>query len=341
MISIRCRLEDVSGYGQLATELLCDLSRYLALDATPLTFDYRHGIPEPLRKFQSVSNRSGDASPELYIHSLGSCHIHTWRRTAFFTMWESTRVPAPAIGAMNKCQVIIVPNAFNAATFSAQGIVVPIRIVPLGIDVEKYPAVELPNEGPFTIGTAAATFGVGSRKGLGVVVEAFGRAFRSGQNVRLRVRSIEKDPPVNSRDSRVEVSEGFINQAALNEWYSSLHVFASGSPGEGWGRMQHEAMATGRPAIGVNFGGVMEFFNTSNGYAVGYQLGKATGYYDKNGDWPILDVDSMADQMMRAYSDRGELSRKSQASRASALEFPISRMTQALIKVLHEFQFIS
>jgi len=126
--------------------------------------------------------------------------------TVYFTMWESMRLPQPAIEKLNRCAVVIVPCGWRASMFSAAGVETPIRIVLLGIPMDYYepgyppslgaypesagsdPPAGQVRERPFTFGTAARFESGGIRKGFGLVVKALQQAFGEAQDVRLRVK---------------------------------------------------------------------------------------------------------------------------------------------------------
>lgn len=268
---------------------------------------------------------------------------------AYMTMWETTRLtsrvrkfPVNAVAVMNDCRVIIVPNAWNASTFSACGVNAPIRVVPLGADLNQFPPSEnLTGNKVITFGTAAKLKHGGIRKGFRCVIAAFHRAFPTEPNVRLRIKCFSDDPVLDAGgDKRIDQIRQFLSADELAKWYASLNVFVSGSSSEGWGRHQHEAMCMGRPVIGVDFGGVSEFFNEENGYAVDWTLAPADGIYASMGHYAKPDIDSMAEQMRRAFKDRELLAHKSEVARSSARRFSMERSVTGLLRVMAEFKLI-
>lgn len=266
---------------------------------------------------------------------------------AYMTMWETTRLTGQRkfssnpITYMNSCRVVMVPNAWNASCFSANGINTAIRIVPLGIDIDFFAPVPNDLNGKLVFGTAGAIYGGGDRKGFSTVVRAFLEAFPNEKDVVLKIKCLPNDPaPDTSMDKRIELTKRYLSSTQLKDWYASLNVYASGSAAEGWGLHQHESMAMGRPVIGVNFGGVTEFFNEENGYACDWVFAAADGFYKTMGHFAKPLVRSMAEHMRKAYEDRYSIERKSALALASARRFSIPNSVNKIISVLNEFKII-
>ena len=74
------------------------------------------------------------------------------RRLVGYTMFESTRMPAQRVALINRCaEVCLVPCAWCAVTFQAQGVRVPLRVVRWGIDPQDYYFLDRSDhDGPYT-----------------------------------------------------------------------------------------------------------------------------------------------------------------------------------------------
>jgi glycosyltransferase involved in cell wall biosynthesis len=307
--------------------------------------------PEIERVLSRCRNHAQTWELLLYTLVVAGTDLAPGKPTVYFTMWESTRLPQPAIEKLNRCAVVIVPCSWCASMFSAAGVETPIRIVPLGVPMDCYepgyppslrpfPERSTHDNRPFTFGTAARFEGGGIRKGFGLVVKAFQQAFGEARDVRLRVKAFSDCPVRLVEDTRIEVVKAHWTRAALAAWYQSLDVFVSGSGSEGWGLHQQEAMACGRPVVGVHFSGVTEFFNPVNGYAVDYQLAPGQGVYNGLGVYALPEIESMAAQMRLAYENRELLGMKSVLARQSARAFTMENSARRLLAVLREFKFL-
>lgn len=348
-IRMTAHIDAHSGYGTYSTAVASELLRrgIRPLIYSPGTQDAPF-LPAKVRA--CLTKPHPPTAPQLTIFPLvvqPAQMSPPSKFVAYMTMWETTRLtsrvrkfPVNAVAVMNACRVIIVPNAWNASTFSACGVDSPIRIVPLGADMSQFPAVENECDSRvLTFGTAAKLKHGGIRKGFRAVIGAFQRAFPNEPNVRLRVKCFPDDPALEvGGDKRIDQIRKFLSPQELAEWYASINVFASGSSSEGWGRHQHEAMCMGRPVIGVNFGGVSEFFNGENGYAVDWTLTPADGIYASMGHYARPNVDSMAAQMLSAFRDRPALKIKSAMAQSAARRFTMERSVDGLLRVMSEFK---
>lgn len=353
LIPVTAHVDSSSGYGTFSTQVIAELQRrnYQVEVRSPAWNE--NGAPLPKSVKSALTQKPLSHNWELVIYPCvlqpaGFCMGQ--QRVAYLTMWESTRLTNSiepslnhAVSTMNKCDVILTPNAWNATIFSACGVDTPIRIVPLGTDISRFPFTpNLVHRSPIVFGTAARVFMGGVRKGFDRVVLAFKRAFPNETDVRLRVKCFPDDPPIDTGgDKRIDVIRNFLQIEELNAWYASLNVFVSGSASEGWGRHQQESMCCGRPVIGINFGGVCEFFNEENGYACPWTLEPGEGIYKTMGHYAKPTVDGLAKCMRLAHSNRDVLAKKSQLASVSARRFTITHSVDCMIDVLREFNFIA
>lgn len=350
VIPIIAHLDASSGYGIFAAQTAMELLKLgYEIELFPPSYNEIHGkLPADITsRIKKYSN------PHPWGLIIFPCVIQPGnlvldnKEYCYWGMWESSKLASKiepkytkAVERFNKCKVVVAPNSWNASTFNSCGVERPIRICPMGFDPDAFPLCANDAKGVLTFGTAAKTASGGIRKGFSLVVEAFRKAFPTEKDVVLKVKSFQEDPPVETYgDTRIEVMQKYITQAELVDWYRSLNVFASGSAAEGWGRHQHESMCMGRPVIGIDFGGVSEFFSWENGYSVDYTLVPAEGIYATMGVYAKPSIDSMAAQMRRAYGDRKELLEKSVLAAKSARRFTIEHSVQTLLKILKELKF--
>ena len=141
-------------------------------------------------------------------------------------------------------------------------------------------------------------------------------------------------------DPRIDQIRRRVSITSLADWYRSLNLFVSGCAAEGWGRHQHEAMCMGRPVIGINFGGVCEFFNEENGYACDWRLSPGEGIYRTMGHYAKPTVEGLAAKMREAFEDRASIIRKSKLASVSAHRFTIQRSADCVAQVLREFKML-
>jgi glycosyltransferase involved in cell wall biosynthesis len=289
-------------------------------------------------------------------------------RTVAFTMWDTDTLPADGVKQLNRCGLVIVPSRWGANCFWANGVTVPIAVVPLGYDPKVFQRTEdrgqrsevrrQKAEGrrqkagslssdlcPLTsdlctFGTAGALDEGGLRKNVQRVIDLFRRAFPSEPDARLRVKITPNSPRVDTRgDSRVEVIDRHLAPAELADWYRSLSAYVNASAGEGFGLHLLEAMACGVPLISSTFGGVGAFFDPRVGYEVGYRrVGAWNSVY--RGTWSDPDDGDLIDRMHRVYDAPEEAQRFGVAAAKRALQFRWEDTIRKLVIVLIQNRFI-
>lgn len=241
---------------------------------------------------------------EMVIHC-PTFHPGDKKRVVYNTMWETTRIHKQCVLNLNQADLVIVPSTFNLCTFNAQGVQRPMAKVPMGVDTDLFRYTPPMAKDVYMFGAAGRTAAGGCRKGLQDVIDAWRKAFpKKIKDVRLHVKCYPDDPDLDFDDDRVLVSREFWTRRQLAQWYEKIDCFASASKGEGWGLMQHEAMAVGRAVIAVPFGGITEFFDESVGYPVDYTLEASDNHYKNGGLWAKPRFDSLVDRMREVYDRR-------------------------------------
>lgn len=206
------------------------------------------------------------------------------KRTIYYTMWESTQLPAKAVELLNKCEAVLVPSAWNKFSFEACGVHVPIHIVPLGVDPAVYP-YRAPSKGPAVFGAAGNLRNGAKRKGLSESIKAFQMAFPTNNRVRLQVKVAGWLGDLEVNDDRIEVQDKPMSDQELSWWYGRCHCFISMAKAEGWGLMQLQAMATGRPVIAAPYGGLGAFLDERVGYPTFWKEKPAEETWSGLGKW--------------------------------------------------------
>jgi len=252
---------------------------------------------------------------------------------AAYTMWETDALPADAVAQLNRCRAVFVPNAWNAESFAASGVRVPVAVVPMGVDAgEGYVPRPWPVGRPFTFGMAGRMEHGGVRKGLNEGMAAFARAFDRGEPVRLEVKVLPDCVPSLRvpDDPRVRIVTRPMGSFEMAEWYAGLDCLFVPSKGEGWGMHSHQAMAVGRPLIAARYGGTAEFFDARFGWELPFDVRPADAYYHGHGRFAYPTEDGMVAALRAAYSDPGGCRRKGALAAARAAEFTWARTGREL-----------
>lgn len=335
-ITLLAGINDFTSYGQVAIAFSRGLVASgvdVKIRASSLQERFGAVVPEDIRQRIVKGVQAGPW--ELLIHP--PHFIPTpGKRTAYVTMNESTRLSPVSVHLLNKAAVVIVPSQFCANTFSACGVKSPIRVVPLGIDPEIFHWRTFPTRG-VVFGAAGRLAGSDFRKNLDGVSQAFLKAFPIGKhpNVWLKIKCHPDCPITEWKDSRISVTAAHLSARELADWYASLTCFISASKGEGFGLMQLQAMAVGRPIISAEFGGVTEFFDFERGFVVPHTLSPAASPY--RGHWAHVSQEDLMEQMQMVYCFQQVVPDTGREAASMASAFTWQMATDKLLAVLREF----
>jgi glycosyltransferase involved in cell wall biosynthesis len=302
-----------TGYGRLAR----DIMRYLlarGVDAVPM-------LPDQARWSGVLQRAAGIDFSRLTIALIPHCGWPSVQgRLWGFTMWETTTLPPEKaeewVDNINLyCERLIVPCQWNADIFKNAGVVVPIHVVPLGIDPAEFPIVpNLPRNRPYTF---MALGDRGNRKGHDLVWRAFFEAFKESDDVRLVIKCRKNDMliPVTAGsngktkyvnildlsnfDRRVSIWRE--DAATLADVYSAADCYAFPSRGEGWGYPPREAAAMGIPAIVSDYGGLAE--GGAANYAIPIPCTESASPMATDGLWAQPDFEALVAAMRWCYDN--------------------------------------
>lgn len=327
-------LNSVSSYGLHAIQIVRGL---LARGIQPSIRVARRlelfGVKLPDDIKDCITRTLSDDPWELVLHPHGF-RPTPGKKTVYYVAHESTKLPAASVAMFNQCQLVIVPSRWCETVLSANGVTVPIRVVPLGID----PAVfhyQRRQSGPFVFGAGGRMAHGFTRKGLNEAAFVFARAFPDRDDVRLQIKCFPDCPIQPPDDERVWICRDFLPAERLADWYGSLDVFLSCAKGEGFGLMQLEASACGRPVLGTAFGGVTEFFHRDNGIVVEHRLRASDFGWD--GSWGEPQEADLIARMRWAVEHRETVAELGLKAAASAMALTWDNSINRLLDVLNEF----
>lgn len=338
-ITLLSPINSFTGFGRHGIRIAQDVERISGayVSIRPITQTELFGAKIPV-EIQSRFVYSPQPEPwEILLHP--SCFKPTpGKKTLYFSMHETTRLPVMGPGLLNMAEVVVVPCQMNAACFSAEGVNVPIRVVPLGFDTALYNYRAPRDQDLCVFGAAGRLMHGGVRKGLNQVIEMFLKAFpKSVKNVRLHVKCFADCDIRHVKDPRVVINQSWMDDAALANWMGGLTSFVSAARGEGFGLHQIESMGMGRPIITINYMGISDFYHDDLGYTVPHTLAPAEGAYKGLGVWAVPNEDAFIEQMRRIYNNPLEVMEKGVQSAKHVEKFSWDNSNRKLVEVLKEF----
>lgn len=226
------------------------------------------------------------------------------------TMFESTKLPPGWVENLNLCAAVIVPSSFCKRVFEAEGVTVPVHVIPLGVDETYQPIMREAAAEPFTF----LAFGDrGRRKGSHEAIQAFIRTFGDDPRYRLLVKMRERDMKINILNPNIDMVQADMSTDELYGLYQQAHCLVFAAKGEGFGLPPREFAASGGVVIATNWSGLADRI-IDYAWPLGYELGPAwKGHKDFEalnlGEWAEPDVDDLAGLMRWIADNRKAVSK--------------------------------
>jgi len=242
-------------------------------------------------------------------------YIHADRLIAF-SMFEATKLPDGWVELLNTyASEVIVPCAWNADVFKANGVMPKISVCKWGVDArDDYPLDgtrasmgERESGRPYTFLWSGTP---DRRKGWDVAYRAFWQAFQGSPQARLILHFRQMPDVLAERgadDANVEIVTGLLDVAEQRALLRRADCYVFPSRGEGWGSPPREAAATGLPVIVTNWGGLAEDIDY---WAMPVRVRGMSpaqyGYWGDGtiGEWAEPNLDDVAERMRWCFEQR-------------------------------------
>ncbi|MCI0348524.1 MAG: glycosyltransferase, partial [Acidobacteriales bacterium] len=292
------------------------------------------------------------ANPDLaclFVNSVDSTRVDVHSRTMYppFTDkmvgrvravhcygWEESSFPAQYVEAFNRdLDLITVMSGYVKTVLESNGVTVPIEVAGLGADhVLRAPAVPVRflRADTFNFVHISSCF---PRKAADVIVEAFCREFRRGNDVCLIIKTFPNphnriDEIVASARSRygdhprIEVVQEPLSPGQIRYLAENAGCLLSPSRGEGFGLPVAEAMLLGCPVIATLHGGLADLCSPEWSWPVEFELQPAqTHLTEGRSYWAEPSVHSLQEQMRAVYrASRQERARRTERAQRHITE---------------------
>ncbi len=333
--ALRAPINGVTGYGLHACQIVRDfLQNGVEVAVIPASIEERL-VALPLEVKQRVV--FGPKKPELKELLLHPPFVRPRSRhgSIYFTMWETNTLRPESVRVLNEAEMVVVPCRWNADVFVKSGVTSPIEIVPLGINGDAFRYRPFGSNEICVFGSAARLKESDpARKRIDQVIEAFLTAFPNEEDVQLHLKLFPDCEAPSVSDEKIRITRQYFTEEQLADWFAGLTCFVSASCGEGWGLMQQQAMAVGRPIISAFYGGLREFVNPGNSYIIPHSEVPAAGSFTGAGTWAQTDTNEMAAAMRQVYGDRDEAKRRGAIASREAHRFTWQESNRLLLQIL-------
>lgn len=234
--------------------------------------------------------------------------------------WEESGFPMEWIDAFNSSlQGMTVMSAHVRKIMVDHGLTVPVEVSSLGVDHwhRIKPDMELHIEArAFRFLHVSSCF---PRKGADVMLRAYGRAFRTGDDVTLVIKTFPNPHNEIHRwldEARandpgfpdVVILETDYTDAQLKALYEQCHALVAPSRAEGFGLPMAEAMLSGLAVITTGWGGQMDFCTSDTAWLIDYSFARAKTHFGLPASvWAEPDERHLAVLMRDVYEMPAEL----------------------------------
>lgn len=286
---------DFSGYATVARNLLLSLYKLDKFDLylepivwinsgnLELSGEDKQIIDELLEKSQNL-----DPADKTLVHFSIATEFFgersPFKKSIGFTMLETDRTAQGWAWKCNQMDAIFVPSTFCLSSFMQSNISAPIRVVPFGLDLNKWSPqgdalLELPTK--FNFLTVGQWQLAGDRKNMLGTLETFLNTFKGNPDVGLIMKTYHTSAgtfdkmQISESIKRVRQAQGlkddegpqvYLVHGAMKEeniikLYRNADAFVLPTSGEAWGMPLMEAAAMGLPIITTRGTGADAFLN--------------------------------------------------------------------------------
>jgi glycosyltransferase involved in cell wall biosynthesis len=256
------------------------------------------------------------------LHSrLNLLHAYGWEETGFPRAWvEQFNSHLQGITVMSEhVRKLLIDN----------GVSLPIEVCGLGTEHLLAPQAEsiaLPPLKGYRFLHVSSCF---PRKGVEELLEAYGRAFTSGDPVSLIIKTFPN--PHNAVEGllvshrqrcadypHVVLLQDDLSEGQLRWLYGQAQVLVAPSKAEGFGLPLAEAMQLGIPVITTAWGGQLDFCSDTTAWLIDFQFEWAQSHFGQwSSVWAKPDVEHLAHLLRLVWqAEPGELQAKTLAAQA-------------------------
>ena len=265
-------------------------------------------------------------------------------RLALF-FWEESLVPQDIISLLNEgTDGVLVASQFVRRALRHSGLDRPVFVMPMGLPVTPPRAPSVAGQKPFRYLHVSSAF---ERKGVDVLLEAFGRAFTGSDSVELYIKTFANPHhdirgQVKAWRSRLQAPPSVVidthelNDGQMDLLYQSADAMVLPSRGEGFGLPAARALAMGTPLITTAGSGQADFASIGFADLLPYQCASSRSHVNQGeAYWQEPDAGALAQKLVsvRDASLRADPAQIARLERAAQWMIPHYRWDQAALSV--------
>lgn len=246
------------------------------------------------------SNDISPNAPKVFCATIPLKFHHTGYKILYTMMENSETLHKDYVDKINMFNEVWVPTYFNKVMFKNNGVRIPVYVMPLGVDTDRYTPKAEPFDFNFGLNEFVflSVFKWNIRKGWDILLKAFLEEFDAEEPVSLLIVSrtdVHHKPEVIQQDfitirdsvrkdvnnlPHVALYDKPIREKDMPSIYKRGNAFVLMSRGEGFCLPICEAAACGLPIISTNCSGQTDYLTNENSFLVdpdGYQKASING----------------------------------------------------------------
>lgn len=348
-----------SGYGEASRNYLKQLVKHKNIQLKLVNKYFWGGNRLDLGDEQELFEELSDIECLRHLKTLAIFHvtpdhycvIKQVQKQVCLTTFETDLLPNYWLMPIRSMDEVWTYTKFNKDTFREAGINNEIRIIPHGVDVNRFDKekgvlkeIKQLTKERYVFGSM---FDWHSRKNPEVLVEAFLRSFAGHYSdkvclvlktfyshvedgdafIKEEIDKIRLKLGDNKKLPKIYLLSSILDAVDMPKFYNSLDCYVSPSRGEGWGLPFSEAMASGLPVIATNWSGNTEFMNYENSFLLPYKLvfvkeeeAKHHPYF-KDQKWADVKMEDLMSMMMHVYTHKEEADKKGEKAKKDMISF--------------------